>query len=46
MELHQKGDKFVSEGNPIISATKNMSDHMTQLVEYTRGSDCIVVCIY
>ena len=46
MELHQEADKLVSEGNPIISAAKKMSDHMRQLVEYTRGNDHIELCIY
>lgn len=43
--LHQEADKFVSEGNPIISTAKEMSDHMKQLAEYTRGRGHIEVQI-
>ena len=44
--LHQEADKFVSEGNSIISTAKEMSDHMRQLAEYTRVCGHIEVCMY
>ena len=35
----------MSEGNPFISTAKEMSDHMRQLAEYTRGRGDIEVYI-
>ncbi|XP_065919621.1 vinculin-like [Dysidea avara] len=41
LNLHQEADQFMSEGNPIISTAKEMSDHMRHLAEYSKGRGII-----